>query len=128
MKSARAAVVALILLLASSAAWTDPQRAIRVGQHINLSPAELEPHIIPPASLRRRFDSLEFVVYYYSEGVERFDLAGADEIRDRVLDGAIRIMVLCRKNGLLQKVRFVEGRGQTKDAILRALSRRISAL
>ena len=103
-----------ILLFAASAGCEEITIKYYVPDDINLTENELA-----FAPVKSKYQSIEVVIYYYSESIERLAYNENSEFSQSTKMGGIKSLVKLKKGRKLAKVLFVEATGESKTEIIK---------
>jgi hypothetical protein len=95
---------------------------IKIPQGINLEEREVRANLPENFKTGGRYDRIEIVIYYFSQGVEKLSYSGKNSLHETMTSGEIRALVKLKQNGVLRKSLFVSASGASRDQILHAFS------
>ena len=101
---------------------------IKIPQGINLEEREVRANLPKNLKISGRYDRIEIVIYYFSQGVEKLSYSGKNSLDETLTTGEIRALIKLKKNGVLHKALFVTVKGARKEQILTAFAGKISEI
>jgi hypothetical protein len=95
---------------------------IKIPPGINLEEKEVRANLPENFQTGDRYDRIEIVIFYFSQGVEKFTYNGKNSLHETLTPGEIRALVKLKQKGVLRKSLFVSAGGASRDQILHAFS------
>jgi hypothetical protein len=118
----------ITIILSCFLASTPEEIIIIIPDGVSLEEREVRANLPKNLKTGERYDRIEIVIYYFSEGVEKLSYSGKNKLDETLTRGEIRALVKLKKNGRLCKALFVAAQGARKDQILTAFAGRISEI
>lgn len=96
---------------------------ITIPPSMNLQEAEVRACLPGSISMGDRYDRIELVIYYFSEGIEKFSYGDSGAMKETLGKGEIRALVKLKKAKVLRKALFISASGNNRSQLLDNFSR-----
>src|SRR4030042_5774028 len=91
---------------------------IKIPTGINLEKKDVRAYLPKAIDANTAYDRIEIVIYYFSQGVEKFSFTDNNVMLKSLRKGEIRSLVKIKKNKYLMKELFVNAKGANTEQIL----------
>jgi len=91
---------------------------VKIPAGISLKEDEVRADL--PGSMRTRsgYDRIEIIIYYFSQGIEKFSYVDNNAMKESQTKGEIKALIKCKSNRVLRKALFVTASGASREQIL----------
>ena len=99
---------------------------VKIPAGISLKEEEVRTEL--PRSVRTRggYDRIEIIVYYFSQGIEKFSYGDNNAMKESQMRGEIKGLVKLKKNNVLRKALFLTASGTDREEILRGFCKTVA--
>ena len=118
----------LTLVLSCCLAASPGDIIIKIPPGINLEEREVRTNLPENIKIGGRYDRIEIVIYYFSQGVEKLSYSGKNSLQESLMAGEIRALVKLKKKSMLCKAIFLTASGANRDQILISFSRKFTEI
>jgi hypothetical protein len=101
---------------------------VRIPASISLKEQEVRANL--PGSVRTRggYDRIEIIIYYFSQGIEKFSYGDNNAMRESQTKGEIKALVKLKRNNVLRKALFLKASGTSREQILHNFSNNVAEI
>ncbi len=110
--------VLLSLLLSLSFSATSGDVLLKIPRGIDLREQELQADLPRAVPTRASYDRIEIVIYYFSQGIEKFTYSDNNTMKESLMKGEMKALVKMKKNNVLRKAFFIAASGANREQII----------
>ncbi|MBP7737235.1 MAG: hypothetical protein KA369_14745 [Spirochaetes bacterium] len=110
--------VLLSLLLSLSFSATSGDVLLKIPRGIDLREQELQADLPRAVPTRAGYDRIEIVIYYFSQGIEKFTYSDNNTMKESLMKGEMKALVKMKKNNVLRKAFFIAASGANREQII----------
>ncbi len=112
----------LSLFLSCHFAASPGEIILKIPPGINLDESEVRADLPRTINTRGGYDRIEIIIYYFSQGIEKFSYSENNAMQESLMEGEIKALIKLKSNKVLRKALFVAASGTSREQIIRNFS------
>ncbi len=110
--------VLLSLLLSMNFSAVTGEIVLKIPPGINLREQEIPAELLRAIPTKGGYDRIEIVIYYFSQGIEKFSYNDNNTMKESLMKGEIKALIKLKRDKVLSKALFVTASGTSREQII----------
>jgi len=111
--------VLLSLLLSINLSAATGEILLKIPPGVILREQEIPADLLRPINTKGGYDRIEIVIYYFSQGIEKFSYNDNNTMKESLMKGEIKALLKLKRYNVLDKALFVTASGTSREQIIR---------
>jgi len=111
--------VLLSLLLSINLSAATGEILLKIPPGVILREQEIQADLLRPINTKGGYDRIEIVIYYFSQGIEKFSYNDNNTMKESLMKGEIKALLKLKRYNVLDKALFVTASGTSREQIIR---------
>lgn len=108
----------LSLLLSMNLSAATGEILLKIPPGINLKEKEIQAELLRAIPTKGGYDRIEIVIYYFSQGIEKFSYNDNNTMKESLMKGEIKALLKMKRKNVLSKALFVTASGTSREQII----------